>query len=133
MSKIIHQEVVFKADPKHIYELFMNSQQHAAFTGGGAAEISREVGGAFWCHDGRIVGRNIELVPNKRIVQAWRVKDVWQDGIYSIVKIELKEEGGNTRLILDHSGVPEEKITDIESGWQKRYWEPLEKYLINNI
>src|SRR5260221_13257744 len=81
MSKIIHQELIFKATPKLIYEMFMNSQLHAEFTGGPAA-INREVGGAFWCHGGRIEGRNIELIPNKRIVQAWRVKDDWQEGAY---------------------------------------------------
>lgn len=128
MNKVIHQEIVFKVNPHRIYDLFMNPQLHADFTGG-KAEISKEAGAAFWCHDGRIEGRNIELIPNQRIVQAWRVKDVWQEGVYSIVKIELKAEGNNTRLVLDHSGVPEEKITDIESGWHKKYWEPLEKYL----
>jgi hypothetical protein len=39
-----------------------------------------------------VLGRNIELIPNRRIVQAWRAKP-WEGGIYSIAKSELLEGG----------------------------------------
>ncbi len=127
MSKPIHQEIDFKASPKRIYEALMNDKEHGEFTGG-PAKISRDVGGAFSCHGGMVVGRNVELVPNKRIVQAWRIGD-WDDGVYSIVRIELKEQGSETRLILDHSGFPEGAGEHLEGGWHKMYWEPLRDYL----
>ncbi len=127
MSKPIHQEIDFKASPKRIYEALMNDKEHGEFTGG-PARISRDVGGAFSCHGGMVVGRHVELIPNERIVQAWRIGD-WDDGVYSIVRFELKEQGSETRLILDHSGFPEGAGEHLEGGWHKMYWEPLRDYL----
>ena len=46
-------------------------------------------GGAFTTFGKLIEGRNIELVPNQRIVQAWRPAS-WEPGLYSIVRFELK-------------------------------------------
>jgi activator of HSP90 ATPase len=47
---------------------------------GGSTEISQQVGGAFSLFGGHIVGHQIELVTNERIVQAWRVVD-WSPGV----------------------------------------------------
>ncbi len=127
MSAPIHQEVTFDAKPERLYEALMNQDEHSAFTGG-PAEISRDVGGAFSCHGGQIVGRNIELEPNKRIVQAWRVA-AWPDGVYSIVRFELEPDGNRTRLTFDQAGVPAEGRDAVDAGWKARYWEPLEGYL----
>jgi activator of HSP90 ATPase len=91
-------------------------------------EISRQVGGAFTLFGGHIVGRHIELVPHKLIVQAWRVVD-WNPGVYSIVKFELTEQDPGTRIIFDHTGFPEGKAQHLAEGWTANYWEPLRKYL----
>jgi activator of HSP90 ATPase len=123
MNDVIHQEIELSATPDRVYEALMDSAQHGAFTGG-PAQISRDEGGAFSCHDGRIVGRNVELVPGARIVQAWRVA-AWEAGVFSMVRMELRPEGERTRLVLDHSGVPAEFREHIASGWQARYWKPL--------
>ncbi|HLQ24941.1 MAG TPA: SRPBCC family protein [Acidiferrobacterales bacterium] len=128
MSTPIHQEVVFKASPKRIYEALTDAKQFSAFTGGAAAEISREAGGSFSCFGGMIAGRNVELLPNQRIVQAWRAGN-WAAGVYSIVKFELQGQGSETRLVFDHAGFPEDQREHLEGGWQKMYWEPLKKYL----
>jgi len=128
MSKPIHQEIVFKASPKRIYEALTDGQQFSKITGGAPAEISREAGGSFSCFGGMIVGRQIELVPNQRITQAWRAGN-WAPGVYSIVKYELKEQGGETRLVLDHTGFPEDNRDHLDAGWGSNYWEPLKKHL----
>lgn len=123
----LHQEVEIKASPQRIYDALLDSKQFAAFTGA-SAEISREAGGAFSMFGGLIVGRNIELVPNQRIVQAWRPAN-WDPGVYSVVKFELKEQGFQTKVVLDHTGFPEGSFRHLDSGWYLRYWEPLKKFL----
>jgi activator of HSP90 ATPase len=133
MSGPIHQEIVFKASAERIYDALLDSRQFSAFTGGAPAEISRDAGGAFSCFGGVITGRNVELWPNSRIVQAWRVGN-WPDGVYSIVKFELQEQGSETRLVMDHAGFPEEMRAHLngehpDGGWHRQYWEPLKKYL----
>jgi activator of HSP90 ATPase len=67
------------------------------------AEISREAGGAFSLYGGVITGRHIELVPNVRVVQAWRAGD-WPAGVYSIAKFELVAQGSGPKIVFDHAG-----------------------------
>ncbi|MED1471259.1 SRPBCC domain-containing protein [Bacillus salipaludis] len=128
MSKTIHQEVVISAASNRIYEALLDSKQFSEMTGGAPTDISPEAGGTFSCFGGMIEGRNIELVPGKRIVQAWRVK-TWEEGKYSIAKFELQEDGGKTKIIFDQIGFPEEEGSHLDAGWGQNYWNPLEKYL----
>jgi uncharacterized protein YndB with AHSA1/START domain len=72
----LHQEVDFKTTPQRIYAALLSSKDFAAFTGA-PAEIDPKPGGAFSLFGGMVVGRNVELVPNQRIVQAWRVVADW--------------------------------------------------------
>ena len=74
MSKVIHQTVTLKVPPHEVYEALMDSRKHAAFTGG-KAKISRAVGGKFSAYDNYIAGKNVDLVPDKKIVQDWRAVD----------------------------------------------------------
>jgi activator of HSP90 ATPase len=128
MPNAIEQEIMLNASPKRIYDALLDSRQFSEFTAGGPAEISQDAGGVFSCFGGMITGRNIELVPGQRIVQAWRAGN-WPDGKYSIVKFELTAEGSGAKLRLHQDGYPEEGREHLESGWQKMYWDPLKKYI----
>lgn len=133
-TEAIHQEVVFKASCKRVYEALTDATQFTKLTGfspmknAAPAEISRNVGGAFSCFGGHIVGRHVELVPDERIVQAWRVVD-WEEGVYSIAKFVLKEQGAATQVLFDHTGFPNGRGEHLAEGWKLHYWEPLQKFL----
>jgi uncharacterized protein YndB with AHSA1/START domain len=127
MSTAIRQEIDFKANPQRVYEALTDGKHFSAFTGH-PAKIDLAAGGAFSCFGGQIEGRILDLVPNRRIVQAWHVK-TWPEGVFSIVRFELREQGAGTRLILEHSGFPEENRMHLDGGWSRMYWEPLKKYL----
>jgi activator of HSP90 ATPase len=90
--------------------------------------ISLQVGGTFSIFAGHIVGRHIELVPNERIVQVWRVVN-WDPGLYSIARFELVEQGSGTKIIFDHTGFPKGQAEHLAAGWKGKYWEPLAKFL----
>ncbi len=124
----IHQEISINASPKAVFEALMNEKEHSTFTGK-PADINREAGGSFSCHDGMVHGRNIEITPNERIVQAWRVGP-WPEGVYSVIKLDFNSEGENqTRIVLDHTGYPEEAHDHLAEGWHNMYWNPLKAYL----
>jgi activator of HSP90 ATPase len=123
----LHQEINFKASPQRIYETLLDSKQFAAFTGM-PAEIDSKVGGAFSTFGGLVEGRNVELIPAQRIVQAWRPTH-WDPGVYSIVRFELKSHGSITTVVLDHTGFPEGEFDHLNPGWPLRYWNPLTKHL----
>jgi activator of HSP90 ATPase len=117
--------VLLKTSPQRIYEALLDSKRFAAITGA-PAEIDSNAGGAFSIFGKLIEGRNIELVTNQRIVQAWRPAS-WEPGLYSIVRFELKTHNSQTTIILDHTGFPEGDFDHLEWGWNKHYWEPLKK------
>jgi uncharacterized protein YndB with AHSA1/START domain len=124
----LHQEVVIHAPPARIYDALLDSKSFAAFTRM-PARIDRRAGGATWMFGGLVAGRNIELVPGKRIVQAWRTTEEWQPGIYSLVRFELRPRGSGTLLILDQTGFPPGNYAHLNAGWGPRYWQPLDKFL----
>lgn len=128
MLESIHQEIDFKANPKTIYAAMMDSRKHGAFTGNKAAKISKKIGGAFSAHGGYVSGFNLDLVENKRIVQAWRAKN-WPKGVFSIVTFTLERQGSGTRLTMDHNNIPEGESGHLDPGWHKSYWKPLAEYL----
>ena len=123
----LHQEVDLKAPAQRIYDALLVAKLFAAFTGMPAV-IDPTAGGAFTTFGGLIVGRNVELVPAQRIVQAWRPTH-WDPGVYSIVRFELKAQASGTKLILDHTGFPEGEFDNLNTGWPLRYWDPLKKFL----
>jgi uncharacterized protein YndB with AHSA1/START domain len=127
MSEGIRQSVTFKATPHKVYEALMDSRQHAKFTGD-AASISRKVGGKFMAYGGYITGTNLELVPDKKIVQSWHAAD-WLEGHESRVTFKLTSVKGGTRLSFTHSGVPTEHYESIKQGWIDNYWTPMKAIL----
>lgn len=128
MSKLIRQRVTFKAAPHAVYEALMDSRKHAKFTNGGA-KISRKVGGEIMAFDGYITGRNLELVPDQKIVQAWHASE-WDEGHMSKVTFKLSPVAAVTRLNFTHSNVPDKFVEDIRQGWIDNYWEPM-KVMLN--
>jgi len=126
MAKV-HQEVTFSAPPAKVYRALADSALHAKFTGA-PAEIGASAGDAWSAYGGKISGRNVELVDDKRIVQTWRSAD-WPEGAHSIVRFELSADGSGTKLVFDHDAVSDEQAKHLEAGWPKMYWEPLRKYL----
>jgi activator of HSP90 ATPase len=138
-AEAIHQERLFKASRKRVYEALTVTKQFAQVTHDlmqsavmskmqKPTVISPRVGGTFALFGGYIVGRHIELVSNELIVQAWRVGS-WDRGIYSITRFQLTDQGAGTKIIFDHAGFPKGQAEHLASGWQEHYWDPLEKFL----
>ncbi len=123
----LHQTIHFKATAHALYEALMDSKKHAAFTEA-QTTISRKAGGAFQAYDGYATGKNLELIPDKKIVQSWRASD-WPEGHYSMVTFEFKEKNGETVLEFTQTDIPAEAYAEIEQGWQEWYWDRLEAYL----
>jgi activator of HSP90 ATPase len=127
----IHQEAVITAAPQQIYELLTDGSLFAAATGQ-PAEITDRVGEAFSLFSGRIEGRQIELVPAERVVQAWRFGTghdaPWEPGVYSTVRFTLDADDGGTRLSIDHAGIPTEWVDHLSQGYATFYLEPIAKH-----
>lgn len=124
-TKSIKQSVTINATPKEIYETLMDSRKHSQFTGD-KANISNKVGGKFSAYGGYCFGTNLELVPNKKIVQSWSSTD-WKEGHFSKVVFSLRKTKTGTKLSFTQSGVPAQHYASIKQGWIDFYWNPLKK------
>ena len=122
----IRHTVRFAVPPRAIYGALMDSRQHRAFTGA-PAKIEPRVGGRFTAWGPHLSGITVELVKDKRIVQAWRAEN-WPAGHYSIATFELKRAGSGTLLIFTQAGVPAKNLKGINAGWKTHYWQPLKKF-----
>ena len=139
-SETIHQEVTFKASRQRVYAALTSSKSFDAVTRLSDAialvtapdatptSISGKVGGSFTLFGGYITGRNLELIPNERLVQAWRTSS-WDAGDFSIVKFVLAVDGEGTKLTFDHRGFPDGQGGHLAEGWHTHYWDPLAKFL----
>lgn len=139
-AETIHQERSFKASPKRVYAALTDAAQFDKVVrlsmamragmppGAPPTRVSADAGGEFSLFGGYISGRIIELVPNQRIVQAWRTAN-WPVGVFSIARFELLEQGAGCKLVFDQNGFPPGEGPHLTAGWIANYWEPLEKYL----
>ena len=125
----IHLETTFPCVPARVYELLTNGAKLAEVTGrsgkGGGSE-----GAAFSLFNEWLEGRQIELVPGERVVQAWRFRD-WEPGVYSVVRFTLRREHEGTRLIVDHEAYPPAFHDHLATNWAPFYFEPMAKHFAN--
>lgn len=117
----------FPTRPSEIYAAWLSSEGHAAMTGS-PASIHENAGEAFSAWDGYISGRTLALVPNQRILQAWRTSEFPKDAPDSSLEILLEEVAGGTRITLVHSDMPEDQVDAYRHGWEDFYFKPMRQY-----
>jgi activator of HSP90 ATPase len=127
MPTINQTETFVNTNTQELYNLLMDSALHAAFTGD-EATISPEVGGDYSAYGGYSTGKNIELVPGKRIVQTWRASD-WPEDVESTCMYEFEQIGNDAIIKFTQTGVPYDQEESITQGWIDFYWEPIREYL----
>jgi len=131
-TESIKQTVTFNAPSKVIYNMLMDQQKHAEFTGTSVI-MSAQENGKFSIFDGYCHGRNIELIEGEKIVQAWNFKeDGWPDDHYSVCTFNLKTTGNQTKLVFLQTGVPKPKVESLKEGWKQFYWKPMKEYLMQH-
>jgi activator of HSP90 ATPase len=136
----VHQEIEFKASPERLYAALTDAKLfHKAVLLSDAvktgmvkspqpAVINAVAGGEFAVFGGYISGRQIELVPNVRLVQAWRSAG-WAIGTYSIARFALARQGSGALLTFDHTGFPKGEAEHLAQAWKANYWRPLDAVL----
>jgi activator of HSP90 ATPase len=105
---------------------WLNSALHSAITGADAVCSIKE-GHKFTAWDGYISGKNLKLVPNKKIIQTWRTTDFKAEDKDSRIEISLKDVENGCQMTLWHSKIPAQQ-PDYENGWIEYYIKPMTEY-----
>lgn len=127
MSLKFRLKTEISASAETIYNAWLDSEEHERMTDGAYALASPLVGAEHKAHGDYIWGKNLELVPNKKIIQTWRSTGFLESDPDSILEVELIEKGKLTEIILTHSNVPIQESA-VETGWEDYYFEPMKQY-----
>src|SRR5262245_12979931 len=124
---------VFPVDAQRIYDAWLDSARHTAFTGGAAATIEPRVGGRHTAWDGYVEGEILELEPGRRIVKSWRSTDFPEGEGPSRLEVLLEPTEGGTLVTLLHSDLPEGEGGRFEEGWRDYYFNPMDTYFAGTV
>lgn len=127
MSDSIKLSLTLPTEPKVLYNAWLDSNEHTAFTHS-KASIEKKVGSTFSAHDGYISGKNELLHMNKRIVQSWRTTDFDEDTADSTLEISFEKVDKGTKITLAHSNLPDDTGKSYRKGWRDNYFKPMKEY-----
>lgn len=114
-------------EAEELYEAWMDSEEHAAFSGG-EADIKPVEGGKFTAWNGYIWGETIELTPGSRIVQSWRTAEFNEDAPDSNIVVEFEDFDDHTTLTLTHTNLQPGDGDKYKEGWEDSYFAPMRDY-----
>lgn len=123
----IRLEIVLPVKPEKLFAAWLDSEEHAHFTGA-AAKIDPWVGGSFIAWDGYISGKTMLISEPKRIVQSWRTSEFPEENPDSELELLFIEIPEGTRLELKHSQIPEGQGNDYKEGWLDYYFVQMKEY-----
>lgn len=126
MSNQLKVSAKFPVPAKVIYKAWLTSQTHTDMTGG-EAFVSSKVGGKFKAWDGYITGKNLELVKDKRIIQAWRTSEFAEMDLDSLLVVDFEDVSGGCKVTIAHSLIPKGQ-SSYKQGWIDYYLLPMKAY-----
>jgi activator of HSP90 ATPase len=112
---------IIPAPPEDVYLALTNPLTISLWTGE-AAEMRTEPGSEFSLWEGSIVGKNLEFIEGKKIVQQWYFGEESEQSIVSII---LHPDKKGTSVELKHTNIPDEDYEDMLEGWDNNYFGSL--------
>lgn len=120
-------KITLPVSTQTLYTAWLSSKEHIQFTGS-PAKASKKINGKFSAWDNYIFGKNVELLPSKKIVQTWRSVEFADDTPDSMLELTFEENGDNTTLHLHHYNLQKGDAKKYADGWKESYFEPMRDY-----
>lgn len=122
--KTIRQHHFINATPEEVFIALTNPFTIELWSGHPAVMENKE-GTEFSMFDGDIAGKNLKIVENEQLVQEWYFGE---SETQSVVTITLKEHQLGTKVMLEHTNVPDEDAVEFTEGWNDFYWGAMKDY-----
>ncbi|MCK6602401.1 MAG: SRPBCC domain-containing protein [Bacteroidetes bacterium] len=116
MEATVQIEVRIPVSTVSIYLGWLDSDEFTAFSGS-EAQIDPSQGGWFTLSGGIISGRNVVLLPFRKIVQSWRTTGFPPDFPDSRAELSLIPGGGETLVLVNHTGIPSDLVPEVAAYW----------------
>jgi activator of HSP90 ATPase len=131
MPKNIAIAASLPARPERLFDMYLDSTEHGAFTGQ-PVTIEPRAGAVFSAFGGMIRGKILHIEPKRQIVQTWRSMHFPSGALDSILLLTFWPENDGGRIELNHINVADEDFAGVSQGWEKYYWTPWRAYLTKN-
>lgn len=112
---------------QRLYEAWLDSAEHSAFTGS-SASVDGRVGGEMTAWDGYIQGVFLELEPHRAIVQTWRTTEFPEESEDSRLEVQVEDSDRGARITLLHTEIPDGQGEQYAEGWEEYYFRPMKAY-----
>jgi len=119
----INEKIEMQTSADQIYETLLDPGRVTAWTRS-RPDIFRLVGSKFSLFDGNVTGTILELVPNEKIVQTWRLR-TWPEDHFSTVTLRFEQTSDNTMVHLTQEGIPIGEVDIVRRNWQNYYWNSI--------
>jgi activator of HSP90 ATPase len=123
--------VSLPAPPDRLFDMYLDPQSHAAFTGF-PVTIAPGPGAPFRAFDGQIWGTILHVEPKRLIVQTWRSTHFLTESMDSVLVLSFYPDSTGGRIEVVHVNVADEDFAGVSQGWEKHYWTPWRAYLLHH-
>ncbi len=115
--KTFKKTFLINAEPSDIYSALTNPFTIELWSGYPAV-MSAEPGTEFSLWEGDISGKNLEFIPDRKVVQEWYFGDQPEK---SIVTISIQQFREDSQITVEHTNIPDEDFEEIAEGWREYY------------
>lgn len=132
MPRNIIMAASLPAPPDRLFEMYLDHEQHAAFTGL-PVTIEPHPGGTFRAFDGMLSGKILHIEPKTLIVQSWRSASWPLTAMDAVLVLSFWSAADGARIELVHANVPDDDFAGVSQGWERYYWTPWRDYLTGKV
>ncbi len=120
--------VSIKAKPSEVFHALTDSKTILKWSGQrGKAEA--KIGGKFELFDGWVKGKVLAFQKAKKLSYTWHPEDWDETAEASIVRYTFSATKDGTKIVLKHSGFPDEQAKkEHQGGWTKHVFAPLKGF-----
>ena len=129
MAYDLSLEFTLSGKPTRVMQLLTDPVLIRKWSGGDGV-LEKKVGGRFEMFDGWVYGEVLKITDNE-LAYTWKTTDWPEDTKPTEVHYLLKEDEAGTRVILKHTGFPnEDEMKSHKSGWTDFFFDPMEDFIL---
>lgn len=129
MSYDLQLEFTLSGKPERVMQLLTDPVLIRKWSGSNAV-LENKVGGRFEMFDGWVTGKVLKTTANE-LAYTWKTSDWAKDVAPSEVHYLLVKDEAGTKVVLRHTGLPDEKeMESHKSGWTDYFFDPMEDFIL---
>jgi uncharacterized protein YndB with AHSA1/START domain len=123
----IKKEYFIAVPPRILWDALTDTKQIEGWGAGPDAVMTMEEGGKFSFWGGDVTGKNLDIEPEKSLVQEWTMNGATTEVTVTLSEGEFEGEEG-TNMTITQTDVPEAEVEEFDRGWDEYYAGPLKEF-----